>query len=77
MNKWQHIVNDVDNYIWFFLALICYIVGHFLDINLALLSGACLIKVRGESVPSLPTNPNQSTESSEPDEREYIPENVP
>ena len=46
--KWDHVISQVDNWIWLFLAVLVYIVAKELEIPaLNTIAGACLVKIKG------------------------------
>lgn len=50
--KWDNVVNEVDNYIWFVMAAAAYIAGKLLNVpELYALAGACLVKVKQNGKP--------------------------
>ena len=49
-NKWDHVINQVDNWIWLFLAVAVYVAANVFDVpDMNLLAGACLVKIKGEN----------------------------
>lgn len=47
MNKWNHVISQVDNWIWVGVAIAVYIVAKIFDIpTLNAVAGACLVKIK-------------------------------
>ena len=50
MNKWAHVISQVDNLIYLVSAVLIYVIGNKLDIpEMYALAGACLVKIKGEN----------------------------
>ena len=48
--RWAHVINEVDNWLWLVAAVIIYVIGKKWDIpEMYALAGACLVKIKGES----------------------------
>lgn len=51
MNKWNHLINQVDNWIWVGVAVGVLIVAKVFEIPaLNAVAGACLVKIKGDDV---------------------------
>lgn len=47
MNKWNHVISQVDNWIWVGAAILVYVVAKYFEIPaLNAVAGACLVKIK-------------------------------
>ena len=48
--RWDHVISQVDNWVWVVVAAGVYVLGKYLDVpELYAISGAALVKIKGEN----------------------------